>query len=417
MSIGLDLLASIVKSGDLNKFISLGLSDDLFLPSEKDVFAAVEGHIKKYGVVPHFSTVGEYVPDLPLPELVPEPPDFYFEKVRNRYTTNSLRAAMLKTKDLLVAGSITEAVNLIVGTATAISVKINEASIVDFRKSMKLICNEYVKQVKGENTGVPFGWSYLDDLSSGMQPGDFISIVGRPQQGKTQCLLKIGHSAWKRNNVSTLLVSMEMKPLPMMQRLANLDQKINLSHLKKGELTTKKYNELKKGLLQLENHDVPFWVIDGNLTTRIDDVWALCLQLKPGLVLVDGAYLMQTDNPRDSRWEKMAKSAEGLKKDIASNLGIPAAATYQFSKDSSKKKKKGEKPGLEDIYGSDTVAQLSSVALGILEEDSAENINTKTVTVLKGRNGEMGEFKINFNYQLGDFSQFVEENLYSLQFV
>lgn len=417
MSIGLKLLASILKSGDLNKYLGMGLSDELFMPSEKDVFAVVESHIKKHGVVPHPSTVTAAVADLPLPDAVPEPPDFYFEQVRDRFVTNTLRNAMLKTKDLLVSGSISEAVTLIIGTATGLSLKTHEKSIVDFRHAMKLITQEYTKQQKGEHEGIPFGWPYLDEMSAGMQPGDFVSIIGRPQQGKTQCLLRIGQQAWRQQHKPVLLVSMEMKPIPLMQRLINLEFQTNLSQLKKGELTTKKYNQLKNGMLALEDHDVPFWIIDGNLTATVDDVWALCQQLKPAMVLADGAYLFQTDNPRDSRWEKMAKSAERLKGDIASNLNIPVVATYQFSKESVKKKKKGDKLGLEDIYGSDTIAQLSSVALGILEEESAETINAKTITILKGRNGECGEFKINFNYATGNFEQWLEESLYDMQFV
>ena len=47
-------------------------------------------------------------------------------------------------------------------------------------------------------TGVPTGFAPLDDKTSGLQPGDFVVVAGRPSMGKTALVLNIAINAARR---------------------------------------------------------------------------------------------------------------------------------------------------------------------------------------------------------------------------
>jgi hypothetical protein len=60
---------------------------------------------------------------------------------------------------------------------------------------------------------------------------------------------------------------------------------------------------------------------------------------------------------------------------------------------------------LDDVYGTDAVAQFSSVAVGMFQPNTVESLHRKLMQVLKGREGEVGEFWVNWDFEGMDFSE------------
>jgi replicative DNA helicase len=95
---------------------------------------------------------------------------------------------------------------------------------------------------------------------------------------------------------------------------------------------------------------------------------------------------------------------------LATELDIPVVVSYQLNRDAAKKikKQKSDEVDLEDIGYSDAIGQLSSIVLALLEEESVETLLARKVTVLKGRYGETGSFRVNWDFQKMDFKQIIE---------
>lgn len=116
----------------------------------------------------------------------------------------------------------------------------------------------------------------------------------------------------------------------------------------------------------------------------------------------------------------MGENAELLKQ-LALTEDTRTIASYQMNRDAAKKKgKKGEKPGLEDIAYADQVGQVASVVLGLMQEDSVETLIHRDVDILKGRDGQVGQFRIKWDFKAMDFSQvpspkFGEEDAFNAQ--
>lgn len=404
-TMGKRLLSRIVFDQDRLGFLRMELYPELFKGSEVDIYSLVSDHVLNFGVIPSQDTI-EYALGDVLVEA-PEPAEYYLKEVEKRFLQSSIRKMVIEASEALTNQDPQTAFDGLVDQISELGMMQRRRDILDFREVASLIHAEYMTVKKGEDGGgVLFGWNTLDEMTGGLRAGDFCSVVGRPASGKTFMLLYMANNCWNRGGVP-LVVSMEMMNTPIAQRLSAMCGHKSLTQLMKGMLTTASYKALQKILLSNREKEHPFWLIDGNLAATVEDVVMLCRQLKPTAVWVDGAYLLRHSDRRLSRWDRMTENAEGLKQRVASDLKLPVITSYQFNKEVLKKKSKGfsEKAGVEDIYGSDAIGQLSSVALGLFEPETLETQMRRKVEVLKGRNGESGEFLINWDFRGMNFDE------------
>jgi replicative DNA helicase len=160
-------------------------------------------------------------------------------------------------------------------------------------------------------------------------------------------------------------------------------------------------------LIGMAKEPADMYVVDGNLAASVDDIYRLAAQLKVAAVYIDGAYLLRHKNARLDRFTKVAENTERMKQ-LTGDCGLPTFASWQFNREAAKKAKKGdEKVGLEDIGMSDAIAQCSSIVLGLFQEESVETMHQRQVDVLKGRNGEVGQFSINWLFDVMNFDEII----------
>lgn len=415
-TIGRQLLSSLVYSGSVQTYMKMALEPHLFKDSEGLLFDYITTHMSKYGTIPKQETIE----DIPAFEdalvAAPEPPEFYLDGVEKRFLHNALKAAVQETSLLLTSKQAEPALESLMKSVSILFQKKQRKNLVDFRNAEEIIKEAYhLQKTMGNEVSMPFGWESLDAMSGGMRPGDFVTFVGRPQAGKTFKLLYTAHNAWLKGRVP-LFISMEMLTTVITQRLTAMHTHKKLTDIMKAELSTKGATAMMMDLHKLKKAELPFWVVDGSLIHTVDDILMLCHQLKPSAVFVDGAYLLNHPDKRLSKWDKQADNARQLKQRIATDLGIPVIGSYQLTKGSVKAKKaKGGKEvsdGMEDVYGSDEMAQLSTVMLGLFDhEDEIEKKKKRVVKILKGRNGETGEFTINWDFSAAmNFTEVKKEN-------
>lgn len=422
-SIGAKLLASLLDGEKgTEQFLKMGLTKEMFPGAETDIFEYVETHVAKHGVLPERSTIEAETGDT-LPSKAPEPPTYYLEHVEKRYLQQTLKHTLLDAEGHLKKKEPQEALSIIQDMVLDLNLVHHRKEIVNFTdEAAKMVHDDWVqKQLQLDEYGIKTGLPYLDGMTGGLVGGDLLSIVGRPASGKTYNLLHMAHHVWAEQHKTPLIISMEMKPLPLIHRIAAMHGHVPITKLKNATLTTKTYETKVKGLLQVLPEDKPpFWIIDGNLTASVKDIVLLVRQLKPDAVYVDGAYMLQAESKfARAAWERIKDTCEGLKQRVASDLDVPVLASYQFNRDQTKTKNM-EATGLEHIAGGDAIGQLSSIVLGLFEDETPETKRKKHVQFLKGRNGEQGGFTINWlfdTWPFMDFSEIVEVKPEDLQFM
>ena len=226
----------------------------------------------------------------------------------------------------------------------------------------------------------------------------------------------VTHNTWKvlysaihnwRAGRNTLIVSMEMSPLPIAQRIGSMYAHTNIQQLKTGAYSTQTYQKFIQGLQQLSSEKAKLYVVDGNLAASVEDVFTLAHQLKCKIVYIDGAYLMRHKNVKLDRYTRAAENVELMKR-YCTDLESTCFSSWQFNREAVKGKKKGESGTLEDIGYTDAIGQVSSIVLGLFQEEGVETMKQRLVRVLKGRNGEVGQFSILWDFTNMVFDQVPE---------
>ena len=419
--IGKQFLSAVIAEKSVSTLLSHGNIDALFKASESDAWSFVKDFVKNFASLPDPSTIEAHTGQKLMAHK--EPSAYYFDLMTKRHQETVMKNAMKEANNFLLADNHDpeKALKTLAdGVMQLISQK-HAKQIIDFRSAYDMITHAYAaSHASQDNLGMNLGWPTLDGMTGGLVSGDVVSFVGRPQRGKTWQMLYSALFDWRNagknliedKNVSRMFVSMEMGALPILQRLAAMQTHVNMSNLKKGALGSVSQTALKKGLIEIKGFGSPFYVIDGNLAATVEDIWMMARQLKPGGIFIDGAYLVKHPSERD-RFKRVAENAELIKKELAPLA--PVACSWQFAKTASKKKK-DEKVTMDDIGYTDAIAQVSSLVLGLLEEESIETLNQRKIEILKGRSGETGSFLTNWNFQHMHFDEFDPTEVEELQF-
>lgn len=427
MSHGIKLLVSFCEhETGFKEYLRLSPATDEFRGEhEQAVFAYVNQHVTKFGAVPKWQTVLDegkkqgWDFTLPGPGSSPEPPAYYHEKVVERRVHNGLKDSLQQASTLLNGGDPLQALAFITERVQKLQLRHQANKIMNYAEdAAKMIKSELLALAMGYHNGLHFGWPYLDGMTGGLVGGDVVSIIGRPAQGKTFVLLQGAYHHWKQQGGIPLVISMEMKNTIVTQRLVAMDAKVSLTHLKTGQLDKEKQFKPMMKVLSKNSGKQPFYIVDGALATTVTQASMLIQQLKPTSVWIDGAYLMGHENKKLNRWEKVTDNAERIKSDLAEKFSIPAVISYQFNRAATQKKH--GPPGVEDIAYTDAIGQLSSLVLGMMQEDSVETMRKRTIQILKGRSGELGQFDIHWSFAHPDamnFSQWVEPSISELSYM
>jgi hypothetical protein len=160
------------------------------------------------------------------------------------------------------------------------------------------------------------------------------------------------------------------------------------------------YQKFASSLSLMTKEQAKFYVIDGNLAASVEDIFLLADILDCPNILVDGAYLLRHQNARLDRFTRAAENIELMKR-YTTDQNASLFTSWQFNRQAANKKKSnsaGEDVGLEDIGYTDAIGQISSMVLGLFQEEGIETMKSRKIRVLKGRNGEVGQFTINWDF-------------------
>lgn len=436
VSKGLYFISALL-TGAKDQISSVRVNPDVLKPLEREYYEFIKKHVTKYGVIPTVDTLMIGVPSdgpkITFP-VVAEPAKYYYDDLVKTFQVNRLKQTVLKSKDLLTPppakgplGYPKEErdpqalINLFSPVLHDVITAGSAHNSIDLRKAGPLLKQAYVDAFSGTGPiGLSYGWETLDELSNGGMPGDLVIIAGRPGMGKTWLMLYSALHRWQKHKIPTVFCSMEIMMLGILQRIAALLLHKPFKQIQKGSLTTQGKKALFAMLDELAQGDVPFIVIDGNLAATVDDIWSYAAQIGAGSVYIDGAYLLRDPKLRGApKHERVAEIARDIKMRIATDLGIPATTSYQFNREMVKnaKKDRDKSETLSQLAGSDELGQLASLVLGLFDDDTIENEVQRNVEIIKGRNGEIGSYPINWNFLNMDFSERKSVIVEDMQFI
>ena len=402
--LGQRAIKKLVATEDTYSYNRAKLSPKLFKGEpEKEVFAFVDNHVKTFFHLPQLVTLEVAYPEVKEVEC-PESAAYYLRHLQSRFAYERVDQARIEAYQQLKAHPYNpEKAEAVLATALKeITEQRYRHRILDFPKEGKHVVLQAYHGLGGsEKSPAYFGWPYLDD-QGGILPGNIGSIVGRPEAGKSLLMLCVAAHNWREKHKSVLFVSMEMDCLEVGQRLAAMYAGTNLKQLRQGMYSSQTMGKFTQKLGKLEDEPAALYIVDGNLAASVEDAYTLANQLACEVLVIDGAYLLQHKDPRLLRFERVAENCSLMKR-FATEHEVSTFCSWQFNRDAANSNlTKKVKPGLEHIGLSEAIGQISSIVLGIRDEEVAES---RLIHVMKGRNGEIGEFHIHWNWDTMDFTQ------------
>jgi replicative DNA helicase len=232
-------------------------------------------------------------------------------------------------------------------------------------------------------TGVPSGFSDLDELTSGFQASDLVVVAARPSMGKTAFILNIAQHAAIEHNIPVALFSLEMSKESLVQRMLTGEARVDAQKLRKGMLRDDDFPRLARaaGILA----QAPIFIDDSPGITLLEMRSAarrLRADANIGLVVVDYLQLIQSTVNAENRTQEISQISRSLKA-LAKELAVPVVALSQLSRATEQRTDK--RPQLSDLRESGAIEQDADLVMFIYRQEMYEGPTDKDGNSLEGR--------------------------------
>lgn len=272
---------------------------------------------------------------------------------------------------------------------------------------------ELLESIHGKHsgvTGVPSGFTELDQLTGGFQKSDLIIVAGRPSQGKTAFVLSLSRNASVQHDVPIGFFSLEMSVQQLVLRLICAQAKVDAHAVRTGRLPEDEWRKLSMTVGKLYKAKI---FIDDTPALSVLELRAKARRLKAehnvGLIVVDYLQLMQGPKNVQSREQEISMISRSLKA-LAKELNIPVIALSQLNR--AVETRGDKRPVLADLRESGAIEQDADVVLFVhrpemynieKDEDGNPTEGIAEIIVGKQRNGPTGTVKLSFVKRYAQF--------------
>lgn len=265
-------------------------------------------------------------------------------------------------------------------------------------------------------TGVPSGFTDLDRITGGWQKSDLVIIAARPAMGKTAFVLTAARNAAVDFNKPTVVFSLEMSSVQLVNRLISGEAEIEQEKIRKGNLAEWEWQQLHSKIGRLSEATL---LIDDTPALNIFEFRAKCRRLKSQydiqMIIIDYLQLMHGKGEGGGNREQEIGSISRALKSVAKELEVPVLALSQLSRAvESRPGQNGKRPMLSDLRESGSIEQDADMVLflyrpeyyGIMEDESGRsNVGVGEVIIGKNRHGETGIVPLRF---IGKYVKFAD---------
>ena len=391
------VLSAVLK--DKQVHVLLQANAGLLLKTHSDIWEFVRNYYEKNQSVPPVNIVKQNFSDFEYVEDVGST-KHHLDELRADYLNDGLKMMLRSAAQELQEGRNADALNTLISETTnlkKITADIRDLDVTDIDDAVSYF--ERMKEMQEAGThGIYTGLAGFDNyLPAGITPGQLGVLLAYPAIGKSWMALYLAVQAWK-NGKSPLIVSLEMTEEEVRNRIFTIIGQGIWSHrkLSSGQV---ELDMFKKWAAKEFTNKPPLHVISNDgigevspsvLRGKID-------QYKPDIVFVDYLNLMTSNTKTENEVVKMKNLSRELKL-LAISEQIPIVAISSATPDD-----------VTDMNSVPTLGQTSwsrQIAYDadfLLALGRAPNSDVLECVFRKNRNGFLGEFMIQVDFDSGRF--------------
>lgn len=326
------------------------------------------------------------------------PCGYYCDELRNRVLFDSMCELTERMRDTLEGKARDDPViawdTLTQGIASIASTA-RSGSDTDSDSDGPSRWKDYIdrKRKKGM-LGYAMGWPAMDDALAGIQNGHLLAFAGRPRMGKTWLLCHLVKTIWREQKGRPLFISYEMPVSEIMRRVDALVLRLSYNALKKGLLSPWQEKLYHEWLTKPKKR--PFVVCS---PMNVSALMSKVKELSPTVLFLDGAHAMVDDIRARSTMEQMTMIVRQLKR-MAVSENIPIIASTHLNREAGKSGSTGE---LENVSWTDAWGKEADDVIKVYGDPESKS---RTLNIMKQREGGGGEAMIRFDLDKMDLSQY-----------
>ncbi|WP_218690296.1 DnaB-like helicase C-terminal domain-containing protein [Psychrobacter sp. BF1] len=255
------------------------------------------------------------------------------------------------------------------------------------------------------------GFSELDKLMR-VAAGNVVIIAGRPLMGKSALNLNILTNIAKFREGEAVFFSAEMSSNQVMDRLASAETSVNLTSIRKGDLSTDDWARMQRFISEEKN--IPLTIV-GNSNLNIDEMRTQLNRIKRetgGKLSAIGADYLQLMEGVIGQYnvDNVSTIIRTLKA-LGHEFGCPVFLLSQLSRDVENRPNK--RPIMSDLRDSGAIEHDADIITMIYRNDhyeqrenggSAKLDGMAEIIILKNTNGSTGTVRLGFEGKYARFT-------------
>lgn len=255
------------------------------------------------------------------------------------------------------------------------------------------------------------GFSELDKLMR-VAAGNVVIIAGRPLMGKSALNLNILTNIAKCREGEAVFFSAEMSSDQVMNRLASAETSVNLTSIRKGELSVDEWARMQR--FSSEEKNMPLTIV-GNSNLNITEMRTQLNRIKREtggkLSAIGIDYLQLMEGVIGQHKVDNVSTIIRTLKALGHEFGCPVFLLSQLSRDVEKRSNKH--PIMSDLRDSCAIEQDADIITMIYRNDHYEQIEKGDIAkldgmadiiILKNTNGPTGTVRLAFEGQYSRFT-------------
>lgn len=259
-------------------------------------------------------------------------------------------------------------------------------------------------------TGLPTGFTDLDEATTGFHPGDLVVIGARPGMGKTAFCLNIMTHAAIEEKMPMAIFSLEMTKEQLVLRMLCAEAEVDSKAVRSGYHSKEDYRKLVNSAGRLA--DAPIYIDDS--FNSVLDIRAKARRLKAehglGLIIIDYLQLMSGVGAYTAREQVISDISRSLKA-LAKDLSVPVIVISQLNR-SCETRGDNKRPLIADLRESGAIEQDADTILFLYRgdyykaKDAEEGV--AELIIAKQRNGPTGTIKLTFLDKYTKFKNYTD---------
>lgn len=264
-------------------------------------------------------------------------------------------------------------------------------------------------------TGVPTGYSKLDEMTSGLQNGELIIIAARPSMGKTALALNLAEQiAMQGSGVG--FFSLEMSQQQLVNRMLCARAGIDSQRFRRNMLRSDDYRALMAACGDLE--EAPIYIDDTPGMTVLQlraKARRMVHNFGVKIIVVDYLQLLTAGGRVESRQIEVSEISRSIKA-LARELEIPVICLSQLNR--AAEQRDGHRPRMSDLRESGSIEQDADVISMLHREEyyhrhnpewideNPDKVGVAELIIAKQRNGPTGTVMLTWSEQTTRFADY-----------